>query len=157
MSNSIKLTFFRKKRPSQSCAKDKKKNIGEIKSSATCDKELTEKNISIITDKYLELDTVDNVCLQQQHVNARISISSNMSTEDTYVIIACEEKPSLNNTNTNTNWQLVNYHDITNTMRRNSIIKKYCSPKFSFAWLRNIRGIISKCHNNKINPVPTSG
>lgn len=147
------IEFLHKKRLSQDFTKDNKKDIGEIKRlSGICENELINKNISIITDKNLESDVVDNVCPQQQHVNATTFNSPNTSTE--YVIIACEEKPVLNNTN----WINVNYHKITDSIRRNSIVQKDCGSKTNRAWLpKKLHRMISKIRDNKVYPVPTNG
>lgn len=164
--NPIKLKFPRMGRFSQDCAKDNRANIGEIKkSSVICEeKYLRSKNLSIMTDKLFESDVVDNVCLQQQYVGAttlnsssttlnRSTSSENMYNRE-YVIIACEEMPVVLE---DTNWKYVNYHDITETIRNNSIVKKYCSPKCSSAWFLKIRREILKNWSNKINPAPTNG
>jgi len=155
LSNPVK--FYCKK---QSRAKDNKTNIKEIKkSSAICKEEyLTNKNLSIMTDKHLESDVVDNICLRQKkYVDARTSNSSSTnstSSQDSYVLIVCEEVPVVSN---DTNWEYVDYHDITESIQNNSTVKRYCSPKCSSAWFLKIRREILKNCRNKIYPVLTNG
>lgn len=155
--NPVKLKFYREKHLSQSRAKDNKTNIEEIKKSSTiCEEEyLTDRNLSIMTDKHLESDVVDNVCLRQRkRVDARTSNSSSTSSQNSYVLIACEEMPVVLN---DTNWEYVDYHDITESIQSNSAVKKYCSPKCSSAWFLKIRREILKNCRNKIYPLPTNG
>jgi len=150
MLSKIPVKFYCKK---QSRAKDNKTNIKEIKnSSAICKEEyLTNRNLSIMTDKHVESDVVDNMCLRQKkHVDARISNSSNTSSQDSYVLIAYEEVPVVSN---DTNWEYVNYHDITESIQNNSTVKRYCSSKCSSAWFLKIRREILKNCRNKIYPV----
>lgn len=159
LSNSvIKLKFHRKKHFSPSRAKDNKINIEEIKKLSTICKEeyFTNRNFSIMTDdKHLESNVVDNVCLRQKnHVNARTSNSSSTQLQDSNILIAHEEMPVVLN---DTNWECVDYHDITESIQSNSTIKKYCSPKCSSAWFLKIRREILKNWRNKIYPVPTNG
>lgn len=139
------VDFLHKNRLPQNYAKDNKTNIGEIrKPSVIYGKELN-KNASIITDKYLESDVVDNVCLKQQHVNATTLNSLNTSTEDMYVnIITCEEKPVLNNA-TLIN---VNYHEISDSIRRKSTVQKDCNPESNYSWFRkNTHRMFSNIRN----------
>lgn len=155
--NPVKLKFHREKHLSQSRAKDNKTNIEEIKKSSTiCEEEyLTDRNLSIMTDKHLESDVIDNVCLRQRkRVDARTSNSSSTSSQNSYVLIACEEMPIVLN---DTNWEYVDYHDITESIQSNSAVKKYCSPKCSSAWFLKIRREILKNCRNKIYPLPTNG
>jgi len=160
LSNFIKLKFH-KKHFSQNRTReflDNETNIEEIKSpSTTCKEEfLTDKNLSIMTDTQLEPDVVDNVCLRQKiHINARTHSSHSSSSTDSqgYVLIASEEIPVV----LNTNYEYVNYHDITESMRRNSTEKKYCSPKGSIAWFLKLRREILKNCRNKIYPLATNG
>jgi len=150
LSNPVK--FYRKK---QSRAKDNKTNIKEIKSAICKEKYLTNRNLSIMTDKYIESDVVDDICLRQKkHVDNRTSISSSTSSQDSYVLIACEEVPVVSN---DINWEYVDYHDITESIQSNSTAKRYCSPKCSSAWFLKIRREILKNCCNKIYPVLTNG
>lgn len=157
--NPVKLKVHQEKHISQSRVKDNKTNIKEIKKSSTISEEeyLTDRNLSIMTNKHLELDVVDNVCLRQKNrVDARTSNSSNTSSQNSYVLVACEETPVVLN---DTNWEYVDHHDITESIQSNSVVKKYCSPKCSSAWFLKIRREILKIlkNRNKIYPLPTNG
>lgn len=155
LSNPMKLKFHRRKYLLQSCDKDNK-TIEKIKKSPTIYKEefLIDRNLSIMTNKHFESDVVDNVYPQQkQHVDAKTSYSSSTSLQDSYVMIASEEMPIVLN---DTNWEYVDYHDITESIRTNSTVKKYCSPKCSSAWFLKIRCKILKNCRNKIYPVLTN-
>lgn len=150
LSNHVKFKFYCKK---QSHRKDNKTNIEEIKkSSAICEKEYsTNRNLSIMTDRHLESDVTDNVCLQhKEHIDAGTSNSSSMSSQNSYVLITCEEEPIVSN---DTNWEFVDNHDITESIQNNSTKKKYCSPKCSSAWFLKIRREIFKNCRNKVYPM----
>lgn len=154
--NPIKLKLFRKKCLPQSRSKqmlDDKTNIEQIKASSVVCKEeyLTNRNLSIMTDTKLESDVVDNVCLRQKHANTKTSNSSSSTdSQDSYILIVSEEMPVVLK---DTNWEYVDYCDITETMQSNSIMKKYCSPKCSSAWFLKIRRELMKNCRNKIHPV----
>lgn len=158
--NLIKLKIYRKKCLPQNSKKllDDKTNIEQIKTSSDVCKEeyLTNRNLSIMTDTQLESDVVDNVCLRQkEHINARTSnSSSSKGSQDSYILIASEEIPVILK---ETNWEYVDYCDITETMQSNSTTKKYCSPKCSSAWFLKIYREIMKNCSNKIHPVIVNG
>jgi len=147
LSNLVKFKFYCKK---QNRKKDNKIHIEEIKkSSAIYEKEYsTNKNLSIITDKHLESDVMDNVCLQhKEHIDATTSNSSSMNSQNSYILIACE-KPIINDTN----WEFVDNDDIIESVQNNNIKQKYCSPKCSSAWFLKVRRKIVNCHN-KVYPM----
>ncbi|KYN10811.1 hypothetical protein ALC57_17011 [Trachymyrmex cornetzi] len=148
LSNLVK--FYCKK---QSRKKDNKTHIEEIKkSSAICEKEyLTNRNLSIITDKHLESDVTNNVYPRhEEHINATTSNPSSINSQNSYVLIACEE-PIISN---DTNWEFVDNDDITESIQNNSTKQKYCSPKCSSAWFLKIRREIVKNCSNKVCPMP---
>jgi len=148
LSNFVKFKFYCKKQNRQ---KDNKTYIEEIKkSSGICEKEYsTNRNLSIITDKHPESDVTDNVCLHKEHIDATTSNSSSMNSQNSYVLIACEESIISNDTN----WEFVDNDDITESIKNNSTKKKYCSPKCSSAWFLKIRReIVKNCHN-KVYPM----
>ncbi|TGZ38396.1 Uncharacterized protein DBV15_06745 [Temnothorax longispinosus] len=152
MLSNLKLKFYRTRRLSKSCTKDNKINIEEIRNSSDIceEKYLTNRNLSILIDKQLESDVVDNVYLRQkQHVEGT-SNSSTRSSQNSYVLIASEEMPVVLN---DTNWEFVNCHDITESIRKDSAVKEYCSPKCSSAWFLKIRREILRNRRNKIYPV----
>lgn len=152
--NPIKLEVYPKKCFPQSSKKllDDKTNIEQIKtSSAVCKEYLTNRNLSIMTDTQLEAN-IDNVCL---HTNARTSNSSSSEdSQDSYILIASEEIPAVLK---DSDWEHVDYCDITNSVQNNITIKKYCSPKCSSAWFLKIRREIMKNWRNKIHPVIVNG
>lgn len=154
LNNRIKLNFHRVGRRTKN---NNTKTEETKESSAICKEEyLTNRNLSIITDKNLEPDVVDNVCLrsrQKQRINARASNSSSTNSED-YVMIVSEEMPSVLK---DKNWEHVDYRDISESIRGNSTVKKYCSPRCSSAWFLKIRREILKSCSNKIFPVLTNG
>jgi len=147
LSNLVKFKLYCKK---QNRKKDNKIHIEEIKkSSAIYEKEYsTNRNLSIITDKHLESDVMDNVCLQhKEHIDATTSNSSSMNSQNSYILIACE-KPIINDTN----WEFVDNDDIIESVQNNNIKQKYCSPKCSSAWFLKVRRKIVNCHN-KVYPM----
>ena len=147
LSNLVKFKLYCKK---QNRKKDNKIHIEEIKkSSAIYEKEYsTNRNLSIITDKHLESDVMDNVCLQhKEHIDAITSNSSSMNSQNSYILIACE-KPIINDTN----WEFVDNDDIIESVQNNNIKQKYCSPKCSSAWFLKVRRKIVNCHN-KVYPM----
>ncbi|XP_011633432.1 protein unc-13 homolog 4B isoform X2 [Pogonomyrmex barbatus] len=152
MSNPIKF-YFKKRLVQQTNMKENEINIKKTEgSSAICRKEyLIDRNLSIMTDKHLESDVVDNVCLRQQkHVDTRIPNSFSTDSQDSYILIASEELPVVLK---DTSWEYVDHHDITENIQNNSSVKKYCSPKCSSAWFLKIRsGILKNCRN-KIHPL----
>lgn len=155
--NPIKLKLYRKKCLPQNHSKvlDDKTNIEQINASSVVCKEeyLTNRNLSIMTDTQLESDVVDNVDLRQKHANTKTSNSSSSTvSQDSYILTGSEEMPVVLK---DTNWEYVNYCDITETIRNNSTMKKYCSPKCSSAWFLKIRHEIMKKKNrrNKIHPL----